>query len=169
MRIRQVKPAFWTDGKIGHLPAHTRLFYIGTWMLADDAGWFDWQTAEIGASLYPFDPVTTRERRVNEMGESLVSVGCLIVYQCGHAQVPHLVDHQRLAGPTRRVDTTHRRHLNECSPAVPRGFPRIPARLGQVRSVEVSSPADDAAGLKEVVQIDPTTGTYLYVSPEAKA
>jgi hypothetical protein len=39
VRIRQVKPAFWADSRLAELPERTRLFYIGLWMIADDAGW----------------------------------------------------------------------------------------------------------------------------------
>lgn len=169
MRIRQIKPAFWTDSKIGRLPVDARLFTIGTWLLADDAGWLEWNVPEIGAALYPYDPAPERESRIQDMGTALVDLGLLVVYTCGHAHVPHLVEHQRLAGPTRRVETTHRRHLNDC-PASPRGFPRIPdpVRLGKERSGTVREPAE-TAGLRSLVQIDQETGTYIYVAPEGEA
>lgn len=169
MRIRQVKPAFWTDAKIGRLSVEARLFAIGTWMLADDAGWLEWNVAEIGAALYPYDPAQEREERISDMGSALVDLGLLVVYTCGHAHVPHLVDHQRLAGPTRRVETVHRRHLNDC-PASPRGFPRIPdpVRNGKERSVKVREPAE-TAGLRSLVKIDQETGTYVYIAPEGEA
>ena len=183
MRIRQVKPAFWTDGKTGRLPAATRLFYIGTWMLADDAGWFEWSPSEIGAELYPFEGAASRERRIATMGEELDRIGCIVVYTCGHAEVPHLVEHQHLAGETRRVYTAHKRHLNEC-PAYSRGFPRFPApvRLGQVRSGngQVSIPAesrgdeDDESQATEtrrlplVEVLDPATGATSWVATSGK-
>lgn len=187
MRIRQVKPAFWTDGKTGRLPAATRLFYIGCWMLADDAGWFDWSPAEIGAELYPFEGAASRERRIAAMGEELDRIGCIVVYTCGHAEVPHLVEHQRLAGPTKRVDSTQKRHLNGC-PAYSRGFPRIPAlararRNGQERLGKdmVSIPAE-VAGIGEddgsqaietrrlplVEVLDPATGATSWVATSGK-
>ena len=52
MRIRQVKPAFWTDARIAALPAPARLFYIGLWMVADDAGWLRWDPSQIANELY---------------------------------------------------------------------------------------------------------------------
>lgn len=133
MRIRQVKPAFWTDGKLARLAPATRLFYVGTWMLADDAGWLDADPVEIGAELYPFETPRTRERRIASMLEELGQLGCLELYDCGHAHVPHLVEHQRLSGPTKRFESISRAHRDGCPnvrprfPAVSRGFPRVPA------------------------------------------
>ena len=39
MRIRQIKPSWWLDKDLQtRLSADAREFYIGLWMLADDAG-----------------------------------------------------------------------------------------------------------------------------------
>ena len=115
-------------------------------MLADDAGWLDADPTEMGAELYPFETPRTRERRIAAMLEELGTIGCLEVYDCGHAHVPHLVEHQRLAGPTKRFESISRAHRDRCPnvsprfPAVSRGFPVFPprarrmVRLGQVRN-----------------------------------
>ena len=177
MRIRQVKPAFWTDGKLARLTPATRLFYVGTWMLADDAGWLDADPTEMGAELYPFETPRTRERRIAAMLEELGTIGCLEVYDCGHAHVPHLVEHQRLAGPTKRFESISRAHRDRCPnvsprfPAVSRGFPRVPASRapdGQVRSGKelVREPAPDAGsgeddGSQEITTKKTTETTEL--------
>lgn len=169
LRIRQVKPAFWTDGKIGRLAPATRLFYIGCWQLADDAGWFECDVAEMGACLYPFDAPHVRERRIESMVAELAAVGCVVVHDCGHAEVPHLTEHQRLAGPTKRVETVHKAHLNRC-PADSRGFPRIPASRapdGQERSGNgtVSTPAAAAGvGDDESQATEKTTKSRLPIA-----
>lgn len=36
MRIRQVKPDFFTDAVVSAWPPAARLFYIGLWTVADD-------------------------------------------------------------------------------------------------------------------------------------
>lgn len=98
MRIRQIKPAFWEDAVIESLPDSVKLFYIGTWQLADDGGTFEWNVAEIGRQLYGYQPRTKRERWVEERGQALVQVGRLAIHDCGHAIVPKLLKHQRIGG-----------------------------------------------------------------------
>ena len=56
MRIRQVKPSFFKDPLMAELTPPVRLFYVGLWMLADDAGWFRWDVAEVGNELYGYEP-----------------------------------------------------------------------------------------------------------------
>jgi hypothetical protein len=109
VRIRQIKPAFWTDAKIASLPPGTRLFYIGLWMLADDGGWLRWDVDEIGAELYPFDSRRVRERRIERYREELNGLSeRLLVFDCGHAYLPHLVEHQRFGGhPTYTIRNAH--------------------------------------------------------------
>lgn len=99
MRIRQVRPEFFADGRVSKLPVDTRLTYIGLWCIADDAGWLPWDVADIGAQLYPYESVRVRERRLTIAGANLVSIGRLIVDEkchCGH--IPTLPDHQRIGG-----------------------------------------------------------------------
>ena len=98
MRIRQIKPTFWQDAVIDALPDSVKLFYIGTWQLADDGGTFEWNVPEIGHALYGYHPRARRERWVIERAASLVNVGRLVLHECGHATVPKLLKHQRLGG-----------------------------------------------------------------------
>jgi len=133
MRIRQVKPAFWTDGRMASLPAQARLFYIGLWMLADDSGWFRWDIAQIGAELYSFEPRKRRERNVAAWGDVLEADGRIARYPCGHGWIPTLTDHQRMSAATKRVktfETEHQRCAGESS-----GKQRTPADPRPVRNV----------------------------------
>ena len=98
MRIRQIKPTFWQDAVIDDLPDSVKLFYIGTWQLADDGGTFEWNVPEIGHALYGYHPRARRERWVIERAAALVNVGRLVIHECGHATVPKLLKHQRLGG-----------------------------------------------------------------------
>jgi hypothetical protein len=142
MRGRQVKPAFWSDSKISELHETTRLFYIGIWMVADDAGWLRWDPAEVARDLYGYEPRARREKRVKEMWNELLAAGRVVQMDCGHAVVPHLTDHQHLAGLTKQVKTFQTEHLRSCAtiPANPRGDPQTPApvRLGKVGLGQVS-------------------------------
>ena len=73
MRIRQVKPSFWSDSVLARLPERSRLFYIGLWMIADDAGWFRADVPEIANELYGYEPARRREDRVSLMLAGLVA------------------------------------------------------------------------------------------------
>lgn len=152
MRIRQIKPTFWSDEVVSALPEGTRLFFIGVWMLADDAGWLRWNVAEIALSLYGYQARNIRERRVSTMGSQLVEVGRIEIAECGHAFVPHLRAHQRFSAPEKQVRTIEREHLSEVPIGVTRGSPRKPAearngteRYGTLRNV-AGAPAREAAG-----------------------
>lgn len=144
MRIRQIKPDFWKDPVIAGVSEGARLFYIGTWQLADDAGWMRWSVEAIGAELYPFEGRSSRERRVQRHADVLRRLERIQVAECGrHAQVPTMPSHQHLAGSTRRVYTVRDEHASRCQkarPATPRDSPPIPAsgRLVSDRSGSVS-------------------------------
>lgn len=131
MRIRQVKPAFWADARLAEVPEATRLFYIGLWMVADDAGWFRWDPIEVARDLYGYETRTRRERRVVTMFEALTASARVVLHPCGHAEIPTMVVHQRLSGPTKQVQTALNEHLRQCHapllPAGSRGSPPSPA------------------------------------------
>lgn len=140
MRIRQVKPQFWSDAKLYGLSRDARLVFIGLWMEADDSGWLRWEPDQIAMDLFPDEDRTERLRVVEDAGKALVERKRLRILRCGHAQIPRLPDHQRLAGSTHQVHTFQREHVERCSTsrARPRGSPRFPGdprpvRLGQVR------------------------------------
>jgi len=98
VRIRQVRPEFFTDAVVSRLPAPVRLTYIGLWCVADDAGWMTWDVPQIAAQLSPYESIRTRERRLNLAGEALRDTGRLVFYECGCAHVPKLEEHQRIGG-----------------------------------------------------------------------
>lgn len=128
MRIRQVKPAFWSDARVASLPEGTRLFYIGLWMVADDVGWFRWDPIEVSRDLYGYDSRIKREKRVVTMFDALAAVGRVVLQDCGrHAIVPTLPEHQHLAGATKQVRTAYAEHAKECLPAMTRDDPHSPA------------------------------------------
>jgi hypothetical protein len=129
MRIRQIKPSFFKDPLIAELHPAVRLFYVGTWLLADDAGWFVWDAAEIGNELYGYEPRTRRERNATAYLDVLVAKGRLVIHECGHVFIPKFTEHQRLAGLTKQVRTVAKEH-ERCSPpplpADPRDTPQSP-------------------------------------------
>lgn len=98
MRIRQIKPAFWTDSTLAAVSYPARLFYIGLWNVADDSGWIEWSPPAIGATLFPYETPRRREKLMATWTASLVEVGRLTVLECGCACVPTMPRHQRITG-----------------------------------------------------------------------
>lgn len=129
MRIRSIKPAFWTDKTMARLSVGARLFYVGLWNLADDAGWLEWDVEEMGAELFPYETPRRRERDMAKWAAELSSTDRIRIGTCGHAVIPRFTEHQHLSGPTRRVETVFNRHKSGC-PAAPRGNPPRDAEIG---------------------------------------
>jgi len=130
MRIRQIKPGWWLDKALRRgLTADAREFYIGLWMLADDAGWLEWDLERISAELYPYgvdvpgglfaggDPIASREAAVATWTKLLLALDAacphLVIRDCGHAQLPKLPVHQRVGG--RPVYTIRDAHARGCA------------------------------------------------------
>ena len=80
------------------LSSEVRLFYIGLWCVADDAGWIAWNTATIAADLFPYANRRVREGHVEKWAGELRSVGRLVRHECGCVVIPTLPDHQRIGG-----------------------------------------------------------------------
>lgn len=93
-----MKPDFWRDRLMADLPAEVRLFYVGLWMEADDAGWLRWDLDEVAADLFPYRTVKVRERQVREWSGRLIDRKRVEVYPCGHAFIPKLTRHQLSQG-----------------------------------------------------------------------
>ncbi len=93
-----MRPEFWTDETMAALSPAVRLFYIGLWNVADDAGWMEWRPSRIGAVLFPYTSPGKRERDIATWSAVLVEAGRLVIHPCGCAQVPTLSKHQRVAG-----------------------------------------------------------------------
>lgn len=98
MRIRQVRPEFFTDSTMAALSPAIRLTYIGLWVVADDAGWFRCDVPQIGAVLYPFESTKRRERELTTALMALEGAGRLERHECGCARIPTLPRHQRISG-----------------------------------------------------------------------
>lgn len=113
MRIRQIRPEFFTDPVTAHLTPAVRLTYIGLWCVADDAGWLAWDVPHIGALLYPYKSVRAREAAILQAGEALVATRRLHIHGCGCAVIPTLETHQKIGG-TRSFPARdkHRVHTN---------------------------------------------------------
>lgn len=56
-RMRTVKPEFWTDSRMVALPMEARLFFIGLWNFADDAGLLEDDPLAIKMQVFPGDDI----------------------------------------------------------------------------------------------------------------
>ena len=116
-RIRQIKPSWFLDKELRRgTTADVREFYIGLWMIADDEGWLKWDADRIGAELYPYEPFIRRERNVERWGDVLMGLNAerahLVLYDCGHGFLPHMKQHQRIAGT--RAEANAKEHRDVC-------------------------------------------------------
>lgn len=117
MRIRQVRPEFWSDETIGGLSDAEKLFYIGLWTVADDAGWLVWVPAQISALLYPYKRAQRRRKDVEAWVDRLAGAGRVKLYDCGCLEIPSLPRHQRVAGTLNtKAKDAHEAHV------APRGY-----------------------------------------------
>lgn len=128
MRIRQLKPTYFLDKTLWTAcRAETREFYQGLWLIADDAGWFEWDLTSIAAEIYRFVGVAKRERDANRHAHVLTNLQPdephLVIHPCGHAEVPKMPQHQRITD-AKKVRTDFDRHRSGRCPATPRGIPR---------------------------------------------
>lgn len=116
-----MRAEFWTDEILAGLPDAGRLFYIGLWMVADDEGWLRFDRARIGALLYPYRPKGRRERDIDRWTDDLVTLGRVILHDCGCAVIPTLRKHQVIGGKRSRVelDRHDREHRVRIVPEVP--------------------------------------------------
>lgn len=153
MRIRSVKPEFWSDEAIADLSDGAKLVFVGTWNLADDSGLLRWKVRSIAAELFRYERPDRREKKVARALDELVEAGMLRVLECGlHAFVPNLTKHQRIAGrEDKQVHTYRREHEAKCVPAAspsdPRGEPRVArARVREGREGEVDMEGEGAGG-----------------------
>jgi hypothetical protein len=156
MRIRQIKPDFWSDEELSVLPYSVRLFYIGLWCLADDAGYLEWRPAKVGQALFGYETRHSRERHVEEWATVLVESGHLQMLPCHQcALVPTLARHQRIGGTkSYAYRDRHRTHVADESIDV-RTSPDKSVSNGRVgngreRNVTVDGPVDETEFQRKV-------------------
>lgn len=57
MRIRSVKPEFWTDETVVECSIPARLLFIGTWNISDDSGNLDRSSKQLKMKIFPADVI----------------------------------------------------------------------------------------------------------------
>lgn len=99
MRIRTVKPEFFTDEKVRGMEPLTQLLFVGLWCFADDAGRFEDDLPIIKAAIFP-----TREVKLEKMLAELVKKGMISRYKVGKRRyylIRNWAKHQRIRNPTK--------------------------------------------------------------------
>ena len=102
MRIRTVKPEFFSDPIMCSLDPMSRLTFIGLWIMADDYGRLLDAPKTIAGELFPFDESVTSQT-INEILENLANLSRIIRYSSNGCSVLFIVNwdkHQKIAHPT---------------------------------------------------------------------
>lgn len=102
MRIRTIKPAFWSDEVVGRLSYAARLLFISTWSLADDEGRLRWHPAHVRAAAFVYDDLTLAE--VSQIMSELTTAGLLVSYRVRDQQFAHVPTwkaHQKINRPSK--------------------------------------------------------------------
>lgn len=122
MRIRTIKPEFWSHPVLSSLDDGARLLAIGLLNLADDEGYFLSHATLVRNALRPFDEDSTRTRRALD---TLEKVGWIELREHSEqgqiGKVVNFAKHQRIDRPTLSKlvayfnSTSPRRALDESS------------------------------------------------------
>jgi hypothetical protein len=166
-RIRQIKPSWFLDKELRRgTTADAREFYIGLWMLADDEGWLVWDVERIAAELYPYEAFARRERNVVKWAGVLMALAPeaphLKLYTCGHACVPHMKQHQRVAGT--RSEGTMKTHRDTCRDV--RSLPPLHVATGKPEPDGATSSHGSSGGSSGVGNVEEGTVVAPANAPE---
>lgn len=100
MRIRTIKPEFWTNDKLSETKDFTRLLAIALLNLADDEGFFTCNPTLIRGQLFPFEK---DEERIRVGLAQLSDIGYIVrafgVDGREYGRVPAFRKHQRIDRP----------------------------------------------------------------------
>lgn len=105
MRIRSIKPEFWSSASVARLSKELRLLWIGLWSYVDDHGVGLADERLIAAQLFPFsdDPIGEREF-VREGLATLSREGRVRSYTVGEHSYIHITgwsEHQKIDRPSK--------------------------------------------------------------------
>lgn len=151
MRIRTIKPEFWSNEKLASLPDFARLVAIGLLNYADDEGYFWANPLLLRGALFPFDEDSSKLRRsiAQLVEKGYIKVGKTADgRECGH--VVNFCKHQRIDRPKpseiKQVaqfdeqSTNDRRIIDDESLLEGKGKE---GKGGQKDGVDVSTPNDE--------------------------
>ncbi|QPK81137.1 hypothetical protein G7Y41_08870 [Schaalia sp. ZJ405] len=134
MRIRTIKPEFWTSPDISSLPIEDRLLFIGLWSYVDDNGVGRGEEELIRASLFPFDTLSESSVRVHGGLMRLFSSNLITLYRVENRPYVYI--------------NTWEKHQKINRPSKPR-FPRPDAENATLTEYSVSPHANYTLGTGE--------------------
>jgi hypothetical protein len=162
VRIRTIKPEFWTHPILSRLSHEARLAAIGLLNIADDDGFFLADAALIRSALWPFDEDSTNARRALD---ALSKAGYIEIRESStHGPIGSVLNfskHQRIDRPTASKlagyfnSSNPRRVLDESSLLEGKG--KEQGKEG-IREQESNAPHTIGAGNSNTGPIDPPNG-----------
>lgn len=130
MRIRTIKPEFWSHPVMGRKEDSVRLAAIGLLNMADDEGYFLADPSLVRSTLWPFDDDSTKARRTIA---ELSSISYIEVRDCGgHGHVGKVVQfsaHQRVDKPKKSGLAQHFESGTPLNPLIPNDSKNDPGRI----------------------------------------
>jgi hypothetical protein len=90
VKIRGIKPEFWTDEKVVEVSAFARLVFLGLWNMACDNGHLEDNSRRIKMTILPADDVSCAD-----LLRELEAIG-LIEREDGWITIPTLPKHQKI-------------------------------------------------------------------------
>lgn len=159
MRIRTVKPAFWTSLDITSLAIRTRLHFIGIWNYADDAGRGIDDPHLIKAALWPRDERVTW-KQVDAMQAELASHHLIVRYMDGprpYFEIPNWTKHQRIDKP--QDSTIPPAPIHDASG-------NVPGTVGDTSRLEGKGKEEEGNGESKAATraLNPVTHDQLYLA-----
>jgi hypothetical protein len=98
MRIRTVKPEFWTDEKVGELSLTSRLLFIALLNYADDEGNFKCSLKQIKIYSFPYDDIDIQPY-LNELVEHRFMIP-YVVENTSYIHIVNFKKHQKINRPS---------------------------------------------------------------------
>lgn len=154
-RIRQFKPGFFTDDKVGRLSRDARLFFFGVLSEADDEGRLVDAPKRLAGVIYPFDEDVTPkkvERWINELVEQQIVLR--YTHEGGRfLYVRKFKDHQKMSHPTPSI-----------LPPPPPGPGQSSGHPPEILGSQPGEPPEDFAPVFEGVSVSVSEGLVERVS-----
>jgi hypothetical protein len=130
MRIRSIRPEFWTSEDVAGMDWYTRLVYVGLWSYVDDNGVGRDVEALIVAALFPLDgDIPESSRRVTGALRHLSTHGQITRYRVdgkAYLHVNQWLTHQRIEKKSLGrypLPTSENAEIQEPSPTTPGVLP----------------------------------------------
>jgi len=104
MRIRTIKPEFWTDELISELSIESRLLFIALWNVSDDEGNFCFAPKQLKIQTLPYDNID-----INIYLYELSTKDLIIPYKSGskiYFHIKNFKKHQKINRPSPAIYPT---------------------------------------------------------------